>query len=463
MSEPETIAAPGDVLAGKYTIVRPLAEGGMGAVFEARDEELGRRVAIKLLKADNEKAVARFQREAKIAASLESEHAVRVFEVGATESELPFLVMEYLEGRDLGQELAERERLPVSEAVGLVLEVCEAVAEAHERGIVHRDLKPSNLFLHRRLDGSVRIKVLDFGISKPMDPSVASDAQFTETGATLGTPLYMSPEQLRNPRDADARTDLWALGLILYEAVAGELPWELDSLQSLGARIATEPPKSLRAIAPDAPEELETIVERCLEKKPERRYQSVVAFAEAVAPLGPTDASALLERIRSLTGASRRERASTLRSAGDVETESTSDEGELADDRAAAAGTFSATSKRPPSVDRRANVWVLVGAAAVIGLLALGSLRLLGDRPEPASVNGNAPAIASAPALPPASEPASPTLASASVAPPRAADAAAPASSVERPSVGRRRSLPKRVQRSEAPPAASVDPYEHRR
>src|SRR4051812_29611172 len=206
----------GDVLAGKYRVDKILGAGGMGVVVAAHHVQLDERVAIKFLLPEalgNAEAVARFAREARAAVKIKSEHVARVIDVGTLETGAPYMVMEYLEGGDLSQVLASRGPLPVEEAVEYVLQACEAIAHAHALGIVHRDLKPANLFLIRRPDGTNAIKVLDFGISKVMPgKSASSDNAMTRTRTVMGSPLYMSPEQMASTRDVDGRTDLWALG-----------------------------------------------------------------------------------------------------------------------------------------------------------------------------------------------------------------------------------------------------------
>jgi serine/threonine-protein kinase len=207
----------GRVLLGKYRIEHVLGHGGMGMVLGARHLELGELFALKLLLPHalaDEDLKHRFAREARAAARLKGEHAARVHDIGRLEDGAPYMVMEYLEGTDLRALLRARGPLPAAEAVDYMLQACHAIREAHALGIVHRDLKPANLFLARRPDGSACMKVLDFGISKELG-SVAGD--LTKTGELLGSPLYMSPEQMVRRRDVDGRSDVWALGVVLYE------------------------------------------------------------------------------------------------------------------------------------------------------------------------------------------------------------------------------------------------------
>ena len=246
----------GDTVVGKYVIERVLAVGGMGAVMGARDLALERRVAIKFLLpkvlASND-VRERFFREARAAVSIRSEHVVDVYEIGVAPPDVPFIVMEYLPGRDLHKMLEGRAPLPTHEAIDYVLQACEALAEAHALGIVHRDMKPSNLFVTHRPDGSAFIKVLDFGISKTsgmLDPGAKS---LTQSSVALGSPLYMSPEQVRNSKVVDARTDIWSIGVVLFELLTKELPFDGETIPSLAAAIASDAPRLLRSIRPDVP------------------------------------------------------------------------------------------------------------------------------------------------------------------------------------------------------------------
>lgn len=277
----------GEVLAGKYSVVRVIGEGGMGVVYEGRHDRLGQRVAIKVLREEerkNREVVARFEREARFAAKLKSANVARVTDVDLLADGTPFMVMEYLEGVDLDFELSERGRLPIAEAVGYVLQACSAVAEAHALGIVHRDLKPHNLFLTD--DGDRRVvKLLDFGISKTTTDEPDS---VTLTRSSLGTPLYMSPEQIRSARNADQRSDLWSLGVILYELVTGRPPFDGDGPAAVIAAITADAPSPPCELRPEMSRVLSDAIVRALEKDPARRYATVAEFAEAIQPFGVT-------------------------------------------------------------------------------------------------------------------------------------------------------------------------------
>src|SRR3954451_17232434 len=270
---------PGDVLAGKYRVESTLGSGGMGVVVLVEHIELGQRMAVKLMTPGvnhDPQNITRFLREARAAAGIHSEHVVRIFDVGTFDTGAPFMVMELLRGEDLGQLLTSIGRLPIHEAVDYVLQACHAIAEAHAMGIVHRDLKPSNLFLTRRSDGTALVKVLDFGISKAMNPEKEGhfSGNLTATSAVMGSPLYMSPEQVRNAKQVDARADIWSLGVILHELLTGAPAFNADTLPGICAAIIADPPLPLRSLREDAPIELEAVVAKCLEKNVKMRFQS---------------------------------------------------------------------------------------------------------------------------------------------------------------------------------------------
>lgn len=287
----------GQVVAGKYRISRVIGEGGMGCVVAARHLLLNQDVAVKFVlpsAASRPDHVARFFREAQAAAAIHSEHVVRVLDVGVLDDGTPYMVMEYLEGLDLASLVEQRGRLPVAEAAGYILEACEALAEAHAAGLVHRDIKPSNLFLTRRRDGTPLVKLLDFGIAKSVSPG---DHALTSTGAVMGSPSYMSPEQIRGSKNVDPRADIWSLGATLHELVAASPPFVAEEIFALCVIIVTEPPARLSAQRPDLPPGLEDVVLRCLEKDPARRFQDVAALAQALAPFASPQQGASVDRV----------------------------------------------------------------------------------------------------------------------------------------------------------------------
>jgi eukaryotic-like serine/threonine-protein kinase len=275
----------GDAFAGKYTLVRVVGEGGMGIVYEAQHERLRQRVAIKILRDDARTSVewlARFDREARAAVRLRGPNVARVFDVDSLPDGTPYMVMELLEGNDLANELAARGRLPVEEAVGYMLEACSAMAEAHALGIIHRDLTPGNLFLSEE-GGRRTVKIVDFGISKLIDDR----SHVTATDAAFGTPHYVSPEQIRSSALVDARTDVWSLGVILFQMLSGELPFKHGTAAAVVAAVVADAPVSLRDLRPDLPKRLVAAVMKALAKNPAERHASVEELAAAIAPFCP--------------------------------------------------------------------------------------------------------------------------------------------------------------------------------
>ena len=289
----------GEVLLEKYTIEHKVGRGGMGYVVAARHRELDELVAIKLILseyAENEAVVRRFMREARAAAKIASEHVVRVMDVGRLPTGEPYMVMEFLRGQDLEQLLEARGTVSVTETVDYVMQALEAVAEAHAVGIVHRDLKPANLFVSPRRSGVPCVKVLDFGISKLIS-AAATASSMAKTQGVLGSPLYMSPEQLRSSGDVDHRTDIWAIGVILFRLMSGRLPFAADSLPQLVAEVMGNEPAGLRAHRPEVPAALADVVLRCLAKEREARYASVAELARALAPFGTEGALTSLRAV----------------------------------------------------------------------------------------------------------------------------------------------------------------------
>jgi serine/threonine-protein kinase len=282
MSELKTAITTGDILLEKYQVERVLGVGGMGVVVAARHMKLDQTVAIKVLLPDlmdDGEVMTRFEREARAAARIKSDHIAKVTDVGTLESGRPYMVMEYLEGEDLEALLRRRRSLAIDQAVRLVLQICEVLSEAHGLGIIHRDLKPANLFCVRRAAGGLSIKVLDFGISKLMNENL------TAVHGLMGSPAYMSPEQIRSPQGVDARSDIWALGVVLFQMLTGRLPFNARTLPGILTSIATEPAPSARRARPDVPRKLDAIIQKCLQKEPAERYASANEVAADLAPL----------------------------------------------------------------------------------------------------------------------------------------------------------------------------------
>jgi serine/threonine protein kinase len=292
----------GTIVAGKYLLDRVIGHGGMGLVVQATHLRLRQPVALKILlphAAQDAETVQRFLREARAAVQLRGEHIARVLDVGALDTGTPYMVLEYLEGTDLDR--FPRDQLTIESLVDLTLQACEALAEAHALGIVHRDIKPSNFFIIRDPGGTLFLKLLDFGISK----TPGATGKLTESRVMLGTPPYMSPEQVRASRKVDPRSDIWSLGVVLYELIEGRLPFEADAFAATILRIVNDRPAKLTARLPAG---LDRIILRCLEKKPERRFQSTAELATALAAYAGSSAQAAItvERTRALAPGPRR-------------------------------------------------------------------------------------------------------------------------------------------------------------
>jgi serine/threonine-protein kinase len=274
----------------------------MGYVVEARHITLEERVALKFLLpeyAKHPEASARFLREARAAVKIKSEHVARVSDVGTLDSGAPYMVMEFLDGADLAQTLQRTGVLQVEDALDYILQACEAIAEAHSHGIVHRDLKPANLFLAKRADGSPLVKVLDFGISKVMG---GTDNALTKTTTAMGSALYMSPEQMQETRGVDHRTDVYSMGITLFELLAGRQPFYAESLPQLCAEVLTGVPTPMSEFRPDVPHELAIRLEKAYERDKNKRYQSISEFAVAIAPFAPERSRATVERLARMGG-----------------------------------------------------------------------------------------------------------------------------------------------------------------
>ncbi|HUS33567.1 MAG TPA: serine/threonine-protein kinase [Kofleriaceae bacterium] len=290
---------PGSVVAGKYRIEHVLGQGGMGYVVAATHLDLGTPIALKFLHEhmlENRELVDRFKREARASAQLRGENVCRVSDVGTAENGQPFIVMELLQGQDLNSVVKERGALTPQVTAEIMLQTCLALAEAHMVGIVHRDVKPGNLMLTTRPDGTMCIKVLDFGVAKAPEDTNFS---LTQTSSVVGSPGYMSPEQLKSSKGATVRSDIWSLGIVMYELVSGVKPWQGESITELALKVAMDPCPPL---AGRVPWEFEAVVMHCLEKDPAKRYQDVADLAVALAtfagPRGPEMARAVARVLR---------------------------------------------------------------------------------------------------------------------------------------------------------------------
>jgi serine/threonine-protein kinase len=288
------LVSQGDLIDGKYRVERVLGQGAMGCVVAARHTLLDLDVAVKVLSSEllrHDQAIERFMREARAVARLKSEHVARVMDVGALAGGQPYIVMELLEGEDLDRRLQRTGPLPAERAVDFALQALEAVAHAHASGVVHRDLKPANFFLTTAPDGREVLKVLDFGIAKLAEAPVSPNAPtppgaLTGEHAALGSPGFMSPEQVRCSRDIDERTDVWAMGVVLYEVLTGRGAFDGDSVGEIFGAILHTDPKPPRSLRPDLPAGLDDAVMRCLRRGRELRFQSVAELAAAIEPYG---------------------------------------------------------------------------------------------------------------------------------------------------------------------------------
>jgi serine/threonine-protein kinase len=280
----------GEVLAGKYKVARVVGMGGMGAVVECRHVELGQRVALKFLLPEtlqDAECVTRFSREAKAAVRLKSEHVARVTDVGKLENGAPYMVMEYLHGKDLAAKLEEHGPYEVSEAINYILQACEGVAEAHSIGIIHRDLKPRNLFMTKRPNGQPLVKVLDFGIAKNISNASNDDTALNKISSLIGSPHYIAPEQMTSSGVIDGRADIWSIGVCMFELLSGHMPFDAPTILELCTQVLDHPARSILEFRRDVPAGLVAIIERCLSKRPEDRYKDVGELATALEPFAP--------------------------------------------------------------------------------------------------------------------------------------------------------------------------------
>lgn len=301
-SMPPSPVQPGDVVGGRYRVLREIGRGGMGLVVAAEHLQLPQQVAIKfLINAVDPRLRLRFSQEAATVVQLRSEHVCRVFDVGALDGGEPYMVMELLQGSDLDQALRQRGPLPVAEVVDYALQTCEALAEAHRMGVVHRDLKPSNLFLSQSVDGSAVVKVMDFGIAKASEASSGPQG-LTQSGATMGSPRFMAPEQLVSSRDVDARADVWALGVTLYELLTGQPAFVGNTMAEIHVAVLQHEPRRLAELRPDVPMSIEGAIAGCLRKDPAERWPNVAALAAALEPSAPSHARRYIERVARMMG-----------------------------------------------------------------------------------------------------------------------------------------------------------------
>jgi len=409
-----TALPSGLVLLGKYRVIGTIGVGGMGVVISAEHLQLHTKVAVKFMLpalVAHDSVVKRFVNEARAASRIQSEHVARVLDVGSMTGEglpdggVPYMVMEYLRGRDLSQLVSSGKRLPVHEAIDFVVQASDALAQAHKVGIIHRDIKPANLFL-TDYEGRKFVKVLDFGISKILDEE-PQEMNLTKTTTVLGSGLYMSPEQMRSAKNVDFRTDIYSLGVCLYELLAGTQPFTAETFSELVVKVNIDPPTPLKQYRPDISDDFAAVLAKVYARKPEDRYQSI---QEMVSALGAFAAEGSANAVRQVQG---------ITMAGPVP----GARGPLGSQDGAlgrTAGALSASGEPEGKAGRSRNLLAVAGIAAVVGLAgAFVALKPGAPPPAPAASSFAATATAgdSATASPPVSaQPtAEPTVAASAV------------------------------------------------
>jgi serine/threonine-protein kinase len=380
----------GRILEDRYHVLQCIGRGGMGAVYLAEHVLIRRKVAIKTLHAplaDSAESIGRFHREAVAAAAIGNEHVVDVTDMGQLENGAYYIVLEYLEGADLDWRVVHDGRLSVARSLRIVLQLCDALDAVHAAGIVHRDLKPENLFLVERGGNADFLKVLDFGVCKFRDAGAVGDRRLTATGAAVGTPHYMAPEQIEGRADIDQRADIYAVGGILHFALTGEPPFDAPTLPRLFMRICQDAPPHLRASRPEVSRGLERVVARALAKRVEERFANARELRQALLPL--LAAAEAEERRREGTGAARARSAplarSGVRESGWGQRKSTADVGRTptkAIGSSAASGHAVSRGESAHALPGRRR-WPLWAAVAVLvpsgGLGVWGAMRVGGE------------------------------------------------------------------------------------
>ncbi|MBX3126409.1 MAG: serine/threonine protein kinase [Polyangiaceae bacterium] len=392
---------PGDVVVDKYVVEDIIGDGGMGTVVRAAHRDLGIPVALKFLKPDwldKEEVLQRFNREARAAVKLKGEHVARVLDVGKTASGIPFMVMEYLQGEDLGT-VMNRGPAGLRDAADWVIEACDALGEAHAHGIIHRDVKPENLFLVEQ-HGRASVKLLDFGVSKFGLTGDAAPEELGVTSQMIGTPLYMSPEQVRASKQVDHRADIWALGAVFYELLTGRPPFVAESLPEVCAMILEDDPPSASSLRPELPPEVDRVIARCLSKSAAQRYQSVTELAIDVLQFAHPRQHATLEH---LTRVQRIAGLSSVRVPSVPPAEPSRVSLELGSTSLSVTPLATATAVTLARPRQRLGRWAAGGVVAALAIILLSLAALRGKSAE--ATTTAQPAASVQPTAPPAPEP----------------------------------------------------------
>ena len=414
--------APGTVLLGKYRIDEILGTGGMGRVVRASHQYLAQSVAIKILlpqMTESPSTVARFLREAQATVKLKNEHIARVIDVGTMPDGTPFMIMEYLEGNDLNQILRHHGPQAPGIVVDLMLQACEGIAEAHALGIIHRDVKPSNFFITRRPDGSMLLKILDFGISK----TPVNFEELTGTQTVIGTPSYMAPEQMKSGRQADARSDIWSMGVVMYQLLQGRGPFQGESYAELCLKVGSEPPAPLHVPLPNG---LGEVILKCLEKDPKLRPQDVGELARSLAPFStdPVSAAQIASRTTRILqhhGNSAGVQGLPLSAGGGLATPVPLSPAQLTPRSWPPSTSLSQGRGQVTLRTASSKGWLIAGAVSLAILFGAGgyiAAEMMKDKPAAQMPPADTPVVQMPASAPPAAAPAPPPPAAAVVTPP---------------------------------------------
>jgi eukaryotic-like serine/threonine-protein kinase len=381
----------GEIIDEKYKITRLIGEGGMGAVFEGENLLISRRVAIKVLHAAmamNEQTVERFQREARAAGRIGNDHILEVLDLGKLPNGDHYMVLEYLDGEPLNGRIQRLGKMSPEQVAPLMTQVLAGLGAAHDAGIIHRDLKPDNLFVLREKAGQKDyVKIIDFGISK-FNPLSGDDAQkkMTQTGAIMGTPYYMSPEQARGSLEADGRSDLYSIGVIIYEAVTGQVPFDGQTINELMFAIALNDPRPIEEFAPDIDPAFKLIVQKAMNKDKDARYQSAAEFADDLRAWMAGKALPVATALDSGSAGPRPTPTATTAAAAVPATSG-----------AAAAGSTTSTwstSQADAGIPTNKTPIVaatLIGAVVLLGGGTFAAVKLFGDGPAPVEAAADQP------------------------------------------------------------------------